>query len=87
MYKAWVLPECPYCVKAQALLVAKGLPHLLVGVQAGPELENLKEEYGHDTVPIIVKLNETGSEELVGGYTDLALSLGVDPEEGDDDSV
>ena len=65
--------ECPFCVKAKALLLERGYEVEYVVLDHAPELLKFyKSSYGMTTVPIIVYHNiEEGYEKVIGGYTDL----------------
>jgi glutaredoxin 3 len=59
---------CPFCVRAKALLSARGLAfeeHVMDGDFEG--LAEVKRRLGHPTVPIVLIDGE-----LVGGYRELA---------------
>ena len=63
--------ECPFCVKAKALLIEHGFQFEYVVVDHSRDLLNFyKSNYKQDTVPIIV-YREGFDEEFIGGYTDL----------------
>jgi len=65
--------ECPFCVKAKALLLEKGYEVEYVVLDHAPELLKFyKSSYGMATVPIVVYCEEANkNEEVIGGYTDL----------------
>ena len=75
MILAW--GECPYCVKAKALLLQEGYEFEYIILDHAPSLlSNYKSIYDSKTVPIIVYHNvEQGYEKVVGGYTDLVKYL------------
>ena len=77
-YKMWATVECSFCIKAQELFLAEGIPHETIILSRGAELDQIKERYNHATVPIIIEKGTDETERLVGGYTDLALDLGVE---------
>jgi len=63
----YVWSYCPHCNGALSLLEQRGIPyekHVMDGLDA--ELNAVKKEYGHETVPIIL-LDGT----FVGGFDDL----------------
>ena len=67
--------NCPYCVKAQMLLLEKQLKHEIFVVDKDTALlESIQEKYDWKTVPVIVKETE-GAESFIGGYTDLLEHL------------
>jgi len=62
-------PFCPYCIRAAALLKAKGVKFAEIDVSNDPETrERLFSETGSPTVPQIF-INGAS----VGGYDDIAL--------------
>jgi len=72
--------ECPFCVRAKALLLDKGFEiEYIVLDHANNLLKEIKKQYGVTTVPIIIR-KEGGNEELIGGYTDLVEYFRSNPE-------
>lgn len=71
MILAW--GECPFCVKAKALLLQQSCEFEYIVLDHAPTLlNNYKSTYDSKTVPIIVYHNlEEGYEKVIGGYTDL----------------
>ena len=71
MILAW--GECPFCVKAKALLLKEGYEFEYIVLDHAPSLlKNYKSIYDNETVPIIVYHNvEESYEKVIGGYTDL----------------
>ena len=71
MVLAW--GECPFCVKAKALLLERGYEFEYIVLDHAPTLlKNYKSIYDNGTVPIIVYHNVgEGYEKIIGGYTDL----------------
>ena len=71
MIIAW--GECPFCVKAKALILDNGFECEYVVLDHAPTLlKNYKESYNMKTVPIVIYHNaEDQSAKVVGGYTDL----------------
>jgi glutaredoxin 3 len=60
--------NCPYCVRAKALLERKGIPYTEINLDGQEdELNALRARTGWQTVPQIFI-----GEKLIGGYTDLA---------------
>jgi glutaredoxin 3 len=72
-YKIICWSECPFCIKAKALLIEKGVPFEYCSVDHSNKLlEHYKKTYGHDTVPMVVKLKTwSKDDEFIGGYTEL----------------
>ena len=64
---------CPWCQRANSLLLQEQLPFVASWIENSPDLlESFKTNYGMKTVPIVLKVNlETGEEHVIGGYTDL----------------
>ena len=81
--------ECPFCVKAKALLIEKGhAVQYVVLDHASDLLSHYKSIYNMKTVPIIVFKDEgLQIEETIGGYTDLVkyFSKGSEADIGVDD--
>lgn len=71
MVLAW--DECPFCIKAKALLLERGYEFEYIVLDHAPSLlKNYKSIYDNETVPIIVYHNiEDSYEKVIGGYTDL----------------
>jgi glutaredoxin len=65
--------ECPFCIKAKALLIENGFEFEYCIVDHAPELlKHYKSIYDYKTVPIVLyKFGEDGNETFIGGYTDL----------------
>jgi glutaredoxin len=59
-------PDCPYCVKAKALLKELGLPFIEQTVGVDITSESYKNLYW-PTVPCVII-----DEELIGGYSELS---------------
>ena len=58
---------CPFCDRAINLLEGRGLKYDIVDLtDRMDELQKIKQQYGWQTVPIIVIKGK-----LIGGYTDL----------------
>jgi len=64
---------CPWCQKANSLLLQEKLPFVASWIENSPDLlQSFKANYDMSTVPIVLKLNTIGiSFEVIGGYTDL----------------
>ena len=72
-YKVIGFGSCPWCQRANSLLLQEKLPFVASWVENSFDLlESLKTNYDMKTVPIVLKVNlETGEEHVIGGYTDL----------------
>lgn len=71
-YILYVTGHCPWCVKAINLLNESGLEYAVTLLdQALDYRRHLKNKYKWDTVPIVVEVEPSGAEKLIGGYTDL----------------
>ena len=81
-YILYVKRACPFCLKAENLLIENGLSdHIkIVPFDDQPDaLEHMKWAYSHKTVPII--FHRTGDNIVfVGGYTDLVAYIGENNE-------
>ena len=69
---------CQYCVNDPSFLESKNIEFVYLNMQEDVfGLDEAKEFYGWDTIPIIIKNNtETGKTTFVGGYSDLVQGLG-----------
>ena len=72
-YTIYAWAECPFCVKAKALLIEKRqMVQYVVLDHASDLLKKYKSIYNMKTVPIIVyKDEDLQIEKTIGGYTDL----------------
>jgi|TARA_R110000824_G_scaffold386041_1_gene580499 glutaredoxin len=74
-YTVWAKSECPYCQRAQALLLEKKLPHNIVLVDQEQDiLQEVQQKFNWPTVPVIVE-KRNDIEIFVGGFTDLVEYL------------
>lgn len=65
--KIYTTNSCPYCIKAKAFFNRNGLKYEEIDLTDNfTEINRLKEETGHKTVPLIFINNS-----FIGGYTDL----------------
>ncbi|MBR58430.1 MAG: glutaredoxin [Myxococcales bacterium] len=63
----YVTDYCPYCVMAKRLLDARTIPYRVVEIQDDETRQNIVEQTGWRTVPVILL-----DDELIGGYMELA---------------
>lgn len=65
--------ECPFCVKAKALLIQEGCEFEYAILDHSPGLLSFyKSTYDMKTVPIVVYFEEGNTHgKVIGGYTDL----------------
>ncbi len=65
--------NCPFCIHAADLCVAKKEEHIFLDFASRPEiLEDYKDYYSQKTVPIILANSlVSGLVQKIGGYTDL----------------
>ncbi len=72
-YKIICWTECPFCLRAKALMMEKGLQFEYCSVDHSRELlDHYKLVYKQNTVPMVIKINtENGNEQFIGGYTEL----------------
>lgn len=77
---------CPFCTMAMDFCKASHISHLFLNYEENREiLEDYKEFYKQDTVPIILENNmETGLTQKVGGYSDLLNRLEGKVEKSDE---
>ena len=76
-YKIICWAECPFCVKAKALMIENNLPFEYCSVDhSNTLLDYYKMIYKHDTVPMVIQLNtESEDERFIGGYTEFKKFL------------
>ena len=69
--------SCPFCVMAADLCLASHINHLFLNYEENREiLEDYKQFYNQNTVPIILENNmESGITKKIGGYSDLLSAL------------
>ena len=72
-YKVIGYGSCPWCQRANSLLLQEKLPFIASWIENSTELlKQFKTNYDMKTVPIVLKVNhETGEEDVIGGFTDL----------------
>jgi glutaredoxin len=74
-YTMWAKSECCYCLRAQALLLEKKLPHSVVLVDDNKGLlQEVQQKFNWSTVPVIVE-EKDNVEIFIGGFTDLVEYL------------
>ena len=67
--------ECPFCIKAKALLIKHAHQFEYCVVDHSKDLlKHYKSIYNYNTVPIII-YKDSEHEEFIGGYTDLEKYL------------
>lgn len=72
MYKVIIKVDCPYCKKAVNLLSQKKIPFIVVAADNSDNfLQEQKNHYNWQTIPIVIALDENNNETLVGGFTEL----------------
>ncbi len=72
MYKLIIKVDCPFCKKAVNLLSQKKIPFIVVAADNSDNfLQEQKNHYSWQTVPIVIAVGEDGSECLIGGFTEL----------------
>ena len=69
--------NCKFCREAVSLLSSMDKEHYFVDLEEEPgTLNEAKEFYKRETVPIVIKNNEfTGKTQMIGGFDDLSLFL------------
>jgi glutaredoxin len=69
--------SCPFCIKIITKLAKAEKCFYAHMLQDGSkELEEMKEKWGHPTVPIVIEVSETQT--LLGGCDDTLKLLGLD---------
>lgn len=77
-YHIYTLVDCPACKRAVKLLTEKKEVFAVTVLDNDQEkLNNLKEEYCWQTVPMIVGKTEEDKELFLGGCSDLERRFGV----------
>lgn len=79
MYKIYGVSDCPYCLRAQALCMEKGIEYVWVNMDWSKAYrERQKELLNWKTYPIITtfQFDDSGAiESLIGGFDELQLEL------------
>ncbi len=71
-YYAWIKTGCPYCTKARDEFITQKVSHTLMVMDDHLErLDEMKQKFNWKTVPLIIKSDADGTNQLIGGYTDL----------------
>ena len=72
-YKIIGYAACPWCQRANSLLLQEKLPFVASWIENSFDLlESFKTNYGMATVPIVLKMHTEGHQfEVIGGFTDL----------------
>ena len=69
-YKIYALTTCPYCTRLIQALIDKKQTFYVEFLDGDPaRLKSLKELYNHNTVPIVLLMEE--KETLIGGCDDV----------------
>jgi len=75
-YVVYGFAACQYCKEAQRLLSERWLPFDAVYIESREERQKWLDDRGLEPPnrlwPRIVRVNDDGSEDMIGGYTDLA---------------
>lgn len=71
MFKVYSKPHCPFCVKAEQLLISRGILYKKIDVTQDQEALNMLKSQGFRSVPQIYAPNE----DHVGGFEDLVKYL------------
>ena len=76
-YQVFGRETCVWCCKACEILKKEGINFMFCEMEHSPELiQHHKDLHNMKTVPIVVKVNEDGTKNLIGGCTDLIDHLG-----------
>ena len=79
IYLIYGISDCPACLKAQAYLMDRDVEYVFINADFSKTYRTaIKEEFGWQTFPIIVKITPE-QEELVGGYDDLCYIFQKEP--------
>ena len=75
-YLLFIIDECSFCIKAILLLEERFIIYKIVDITDDLNARvQLKEAFGWNTFPIVLKQNEN-TFNLIGGYTDLEKYVG-----------
>ena len=75
-YLLWVKHDCEWCSKAMSLLNQKAISHTVFTMDKQPEvLQETKNNFNWETVPIVFEVCSDGATKLIGGFTDLEKHL------------
>ena len=75
-YFLWTKQDCPWCTEAIDLLNRKAISYTVFSVDDQPALlEEAKNNFNWQTVPIVFEVCSSGTTKLIGGYTDLEKHL------------
>jgi len=76
-YVLFIRETCPFCVQAQELLKEREVDFKLVKFEEDQEriLQEIKDAYEWDTVPMIFQVTDHAIINFIGGYTDLEKHL------------
>jgi len=82
-YTIYAWGECPFCVKAKALLIERGCQvQYVILDHASDLLAHYKSIYDMGTVPIVRLVDEgLQIEKTIGGYTDLVEHFAEEADE------
>ena len=64
-------PECPYCVKAKALMDSKGIQYEVIDIADRSTAIKLFKALGFTSVPVVIAPNG----KIIGGYNELETHL------------
>ena len=71
-YILYVKDQCPFCVKAKNMLEMREIGYKAISLDQNLKiLEEIKDAYDWNTVPMVFKHSDENCYELVGGFTDL----------------
>lgn len=78
IYMIYGITDCPACLRAQAVLMEKGIDYVFIQTDFSKEYRRvITEEFKWATFPIIIR-SDTDGETLIGGYDQLWLHLETD---------
>ena len=71
-YVLFVKTTCPFCHMAVNLLESQSLPYKKIVLPENSDMvQQVKNAFDWDTVPMVFSVQEDNSYLLIGGYTDL----------------
>lgn len=78
-YVVFSKASCPYCQKAEKILLENGLAHHIINFKDSQKtiLQEISKAYDWPTVPMIFEVSKCAKINFIGGCSDLEEHLGV----------
>jgi glutaredoxin len=75
-FHLFIKVDCPYCKDAIDLLESKNSQYVVTVLDKSENyFQMVKNQFGHQTVPVVLECDNKGKMDLVGGYTELEQLL------------